>query len=422
MRLYQMEKRYQIFVSSTFKDLIDARLKVLEVIVRLKHFPAGMEYFPSSNARAWEVIKKIIVASDFYVLIIAGRYGSVDVDGLGFTEKEYDYAVEIGKHVLAFIHANPGQLARDNSENEPAVQDRLDRFVAKVRLAHTITEWNSAEDLAVQVTVALVSAFEDSTAVGWMRADGIDNTPLLKQIAALLEENRAFRIENERLARGDIDEERVRVTLGFDTTAGGGLDAQVYNCGSIPVYVTSVALIHTTLAETTPIGDTTLSIDLKPAAGAKTPAEDSIDIQPKKQVRFRLGIESARIVQPFLDANPEGLAITVSTFGGEIHRVEGEQVRRVLAQVAAIWEVVQQEATPKYTTVRFLQGGPNMSREAGSMRIITFKRIEDGMNMMGIDSISPELVLTEEDRLVIASQVVNGQVIGSHGEYEWRVD
>ncbi len=45
-----MQKRYQIFISSTYKDLIEERQKVTQAILELYHFPIGMEMFHSDNA------------------------------------------------------------------------------------------------------------------------------------------------------------------------------------------------------------------------------------------------------------------------------------------------------------------------------------------------------------------------------------
>jgi hypothetical protein len=41
-------KKYQIFVSSTYSDLVDERREVIEAIIDLGHIPAGMEGFPRS--------------------------------------------------------------------------------------------------------------------------------------------------------------------------------------------------------------------------------------------------------------------------------------------------------------------------------------------------------------------------------------
>lgn len=45
-----MQKRYQIFINSTYKDLIEERQKVTQAILKLYHFPIGMEMFHSDNA------------------------------------------------------------------------------------------------------------------------------------------------------------------------------------------------------------------------------------------------------------------------------------------------------------------------------------------------------------------------------------
>ncbi len=77
------DKRYQIFISSTFLDLIDERQTVLRAVLELDHMPAGMELFPAADESAWQLIRDVIDGSDYYVLIIGGRYGSLDAAGLG---------------------------------------------------------------------------------------------------------------------------------------------------------------------------------------------------------------------------------------------------------------------------------------------------------------------------------------------------
>ena len=51
-------RRYQIFVSSTFLDLKKERAAVLESILQMKCFPAGMELFPSASINQFEYIKE----------------------------------------------------------------------------------------------------------------------------------------------------------------------------------------------------------------------------------------------------------------------------------------------------------------------------------------------------------------------------
>ena len=72
-----MEKRYQVFVSSTYEDLIEERKNVSQALLECNCIPAGMELFPASNKKSWDIIKKVIDESDYYLLIIAGKYGSL---------------------------------------------------------------------------------------------------------------------------------------------------------------------------------------------------------------------------------------------------------------------------------------------------------------------------------------------------------
>ena len=107
--------------------------------------PAGMELFPASDDSAWQLIRDVIDGSDYYLLIVGGRYGSVDDEGIGYTEKEYDDAFQSKKPVIAFLHENPGALARDKTEtNEPAWK-KLEAFRAKVEKKHTCVYWKSPE-------------------------------------------------------------------------------------------------------------------------------------------------------------------------------------------------------------------------------------------------------------------------------------
>lgn len=96
------EKKYQIFISSTYIDLKKERQAAVEAILRKGHIPAGMELFSAGDKSQWEIIKKWIDDSDIYLLILGGRYGSIDkTTGLSYTEMEYNYAIEKKKPFFA---------------------------------------------------------------------------------------------------------------------------------------------------------------------------------------------------------------------------------------------------------------------------------------------------------------------------------
>jgi hypothetical protein len=90
---------HTVFVSSTHDDLREERAEVQKALLKLDAFPVGMELFPSADEDTWDFIKSKIFDSDYYLVIVAGRYGSEAGDGVSFTEKEYDYARELRKRI-----------------------------------------------------------------------------------------------------------------------------------------------------------------------------------------------------------------------------------------------------------------------------------------------------------------------------------
>jgi hypothetical protein len=99
--------------------------------------PAGMELFPASDYCAWQLIKDVIDASDYYVLIIGGRYGSLDEEGLGYTEKEYNYAVSVKKLVVPLLHKQPDNLPT-SSAVAAADRPQLRRNVVEIAMRTSV--------------------------------------------------------------------------------------------------------------------------------------------------------------------------------------------------------------------------------------------------------------------------------------------
>ena len=120
-----MEKRYQVFVSSTYADLKEERQHVIQALMEMDCIPAGMELFPAADEEQWEFIKKVIDDCDYYLLVIGGRYGSTTDNGISYTEKEFDYAVEQGLKVVALIHGSPQEVPFGKSEKDPAMREKL---------------------------------------------------------------------------------------------------------------------------------------------------------------------------------------------------------------------------------------------------------------------------------------------------------
>jgi hypothetical protein len=193
------EVRYQVFVSSTFIDLKVEREKVLQAILEQRAFPAGMELFPSADEEQFDFIKREIDSSDYYILIIAGRYGSVAEDGISFTEKEYDYAVSKGKPVLSFLHHDIQKLIGEKLESSDEGKGKLDAFRAKARKSRLISHYQNPDDLKSKVLTSLASQFNLKPMRGWVRAGQVSRDSL-EEIASLQREVLRLKSEIERLA------------------------------------------------------------------------------------------------------------------------------------------------------------------------------------------------------------------------------
>ncbi|CCI61314.1 MULTISPECIES: DUF4062 domain-containing protein [Staphylococcus] len=98
------EIKHQIFISSTYIDLIDERQKVVESVIESSNIPAGMELFTGENVEQWNIIKHWIDESDVFVLLLGGRYGTLASDeNISYIEKEYNYAQIKGIPTYIFV-------------------------------------------------------------------------------------------------------------------------------------------------------------------------------------------------------------------------------------------------------------------------------------------------------------------------------
>jgi hypothetical protein len=195
------EKRYQVFVSSTFRDLEPERQKVLQALLEMKAFPAGMELFPSADDDQWEFIKREILSSDYYVVIIAGKYGSLAPDGISYTEKEYDFAVESGKPVMAFLYKHLGQLTGTHLELDPVPRERLAAFRAKAERGKLVNFYSNPDELKSQVWHSVTHAITLRPQEGWVRGKNLRRVEDLEEITQLQRNVIALEAEIARLSR-----------------------------------------------------------------------------------------------------------------------------------------------------------------------------------------------------------------------------
>ncbi|MEW8026833.1 MAG: DUF4062 domain-containing protein [Candidatus Thiodiazotropha sp.] len=208
-----MDKRYQVFVSSTYRDLLEPRQEVMQALLELDCIPAGMELFPAADDDQWTLIKRVIDDCDYYIVIIGGRYGSLGPGDKSFTQLEYEYAIDQKKPVIAFLHKDPGKLPAEDTETEPEKRAKLDDFRALAE-QKMVRYWNTPADLGSAVSRSLIKLIKTNPAIGWVKADLLPSKEsteeillLRKQLDSLQRELETSRTtapkETEHLAQGE---------------------------------------------------------------------------------------------------------------------------------------------------------------------------------------------------------------------------
>ena len=193
-----MESKLQIFISSTYTDLVNERQAAVQAILKAGHIPAGMELFTAGDRSQWEVIQRWITDADIYMLILGGRYGSIEPDsGTSYTELEYDFAVSCGKPYFAVvIHEN----ALDKKAKLPGSSvleidhpDKMKAFRAKV-LSKMSSFFSDQKDVKLAVLETVPQLATEYGLSGWVRATEIPDTK------ALADELSRLHAENKKLS------------------------------------------------------------------------------------------------------------------------------------------------------------------------------------------------------------------------------
>ena len=161
------DKKYQIFISSTFDDLQYERRAALEAILITNNIPIGMESFVASSQEQFEHIKSCIKGCDYYILIVGGRYGSQHPKlNLSYTELEFDYAKSLNKPILAFIHNDINKCRKKDTDI-----GNISKFRTKVQQERLCQLFNNKAELRGFVLAALTQEIERNPQIGWIRSD-----------------------------------------------------------------------------------------------------------------------------------------------------------------------------------------------------------------------------------------------------------
>ena len=252
-----MNTKLQIFISSTYTDLIEERQAAVQAILRSGHIPAGMELFTSGDKSQWEIIQRWISESDIYFLILGGRYGSIEPNsGISYTELEYDFAISLGKPYFAVVISNDYLEEKVKSSGTSVIErenpQKLDEFRKKV-LSKISSFYSDAKDVKLSVLESIPRLQSEYSLEGWVRKeDTQDSVALAREVSNLHSENAKLKekinnqektlLKEKSSSKENEEFEELFELLKEQKLNIKGIKSQIDNSASIPDEVSVVDL------------------------------------------------------------------------------------------------------------------------------------------------------------------------------------
>ncbi len=202
-----IKKKFLVFISSTYKDLQEERQSAVEAILTAGHIPAGMELFTAGDDSQMAVIKRWIDESDVFMLILGGRYGSIEPKSKkSYIQIEYEYALAQNKPIFVVVIDEKYLEKKVRKIGTSAIEldhpDQLKKFRELV-CKKMVKFWKDSKDIKLFIYEALAEFSNRKEIIGWIPGDqAVDSVAVTDEITRLIKENTELReqiniLENE---------------------------------------------------------------------------------------------------------------------------------------------------------------------------------------------------------------------------------
>jgi tetratricopeptide (TPR) repeat protein len=146
----------KVFISSTYKDLIDYRAAAIRAVEGTNYQASKMEVFGARPDEPLDACLKEVEESDLFIGIYALRYGFIPEGAeISITEMEYLHAKKLGKLIYCFILDEENQPWLSKwIEDEPG-KSKLKNFKQRIQKVHVCDYFTTPDDLRAKVANAL---------------------------------------------------------------------------------------------------------------------------------------------------------------------------------------------------------------------------------------------------------------------------
>ena len=175
------------------------RQAAVEAVLTAGHIPAGMELFAAGDENQMKVIKRWIEGSDVYLLILGGRYGSIEPKtGKSYTHLEYEHALEMKKPYFTVVIDNKSlvkKIKKNGTEmQEKKNPEKLESFREIVMSDVMVKPFKDEKDIKLAILQTLSEFERRKEIIGWVKNENqINVNQLTNEVTRLSKENADLR-------------------------------------------------------------------------------------------------------------------------------------------------------------------------------------------------------------------------------------
>ena len=166
-----LDKRYQVFITTSGKDMQPERMVVAQTLIGMGFFSWGLEQrTPLSTAFA----RRQIDDCDYVLLLLGSQYGEQSVSGVGYMHLEYIYAVTKQKPIIVFMHETPDTREDGLQDKTPELKERFKEFRHQLQKeVEQVVTYRTLRDLELAVRSYMPQMLERYPVVGWVRPQNL---------------------------------------------------------------------------------------------------------------------------------------------------------------------------------------------------------------------------------------------------------
>ncbi len=164
--IVMLDTRYQIFISTSGRDMQPERMVLSQTLVGMGFFAWGLEHrTPLTTTLA----RRQIDECDYVILLLGSQYGEQAISGVSYLSLEYEYALSQAKPIIVFMHEQPENREIDLQETHPQLKDKFLAFRKKLlHEAEHIFYFKTPRELELAVRLNIPLMIEQYGGQGWV--------------------------------------------------------------------------------------------------------------------------------------------------------------------------------------------------------------------------------------------------------------